>query len=51
MIIYTGKYTESESDIQNNKLEYKTHQKKTKYLTNNSSFYFIRSIVSIIHIL
>ena len=62
MFVYTEKYTESESDIQNNDSLYKTHQKhqntfdlleqfgKIEKVTI-SNFYFVISINPIIHIL
>ena len=63
MFPYTEKYTESESDIQNNDLLCKTHQQhqntfeilenfgKSKKQSKFSKFYFVISIDSIIHIL
>ena len=59
MAAYTEKYTESESDIQNNDLLYKTHRKHQNTFemleifgkTEKSNAYFVICIICIIHIL
>ena len=60
MIIYTEKYTESNTRIKNNNLLYKTHQRHQNTFrgfdifrteSNKSNFYFIIYQFSIIHIL